>query len=66
MRFEWNEPKNRKNFKKHGIPFETAALVFDDPHALNEQDRMVEDEERWQTIGRHWCADPIGGPHLVR
>jgi hypothetical protein len=51
MRLEWDEGKNQKNFKKHGIAFETPALVFDDPYALNEQDRIVEDEERWQTIG---------------
>lgn len=34
-----------------GIPFEVAALVFDDPHALSFQDRIVNDELRWQTFG---------------
>ena|ERR1700749_4749985 len=48
MRFEWDEAKNRKNFKKHGIAFETAVLVFDDPNALSFQDRATDDEERWQ------------------
>lgn len=51
MRFEWDDTKNRENLSKHGISFETAALVFDDPHALSDQDRVVDDEERWQTIG---------------
>jgi len=51
MRFEWDEAKNRRNFAKHGIDFETAALVFEDPHALSFQDRIVEGEERWQTFG---------------
>ncbi len=51
MRFEWNETKNRQNIGKHGISFQTAILVFDDPYALSEQDRIVNDEERWQTIG---------------
>jgi uncharacterized DUF497 family protein len=51
MRFEWDEAKNRKNFKKHGIQFETAVLVFEDPHALSFQDRVIEDEERWQIFG---------------
>ncbi len=51
MRFEWDETKNQENRGKHGISFETAALVFDDPQALSEQDRVVNDEERWQTIG---------------
>jgi hypothetical protein len=26
-------------------------MVFDDPHALSYQDREVDDEERWQTMG---------------
>ena len=51
MRLEWDATKNRQNLAKHGISFETAALVFDDPNALSEQDRIVKDEERWQTIG---------------
>jgi uncharacterized DUF497 family protein len=51
MRFEWDESKDRRNRKKHGIGFETAFLVFDDPHSLSDLDRIVGDEERWQTIG---------------
>lgn len=51
MRFEWDEAKNRQNLARHGLNFETAALVFDDPHALSDQDRVVDDEERWQTLG---------------
>ena len=51
MRFEWDEAKNRSNFKKHGINFETAVVVFEDPYALSELDRIIEGEERWQTIG---------------
>ncbi len=31
--------------------FETALLVFDDPNLLMIQDRVVDGEERWQTIG---------------
>jgi uncharacterized DUF497 family protein len=51
MRLEWDEAKNRQNLAKHGIAFETAALVFEDPHALSFQDRIIEGEERWQTFG---------------
>jgi len=25
---EWDETKNQRNIKKHGISFQTAALVF--------------------------------------
>jgi uncharacterized protein len=51
MRFEWDEAKNRQNLAKHGINFEAAALVFKDPYVLSDPDRVVDDEERWQTIG---------------
>ena len=51
MRFIWDENKNRRNIAKHKISFETAKLVFDDPFALSLQDRIVDGEERWQTMG---------------
>ena len=51
MRFEWDDEKNRSNLAKHKVSFETAKSVFDDPFALNNQDRVVEGEERWQTSG---------------
>jgi uncharacterized DUF497 family protein len=51
MRFEWDEAKNQKNLVKNGIRFETAVLVFDDPHALTERDESSHDEERWITFG---------------
>jgi uncharacterized DUF497 family protein len=31
MIFEWNETKAQYNKQKHGISFEEAASVFDDP-----------------------------------
>ena len=51
MRFEWDEEKSRRNLAKHKIGFENASLVFEDPLALSVQDREVEGEERWQTLG---------------
>lgn len=51
MGFEWDEVKNRRNLQKHRVSFETAKLVFDDPHARSAQDRVVDGEERWQTMG---------------
>jgi uncharacterized DUF497 family protein len=51
MRFEWDEDKNRRNLAKHKVSFETASLVFNDPASLNIQDRVVDGEERWQTVG---------------
>lgn len=52
MNFEWDEDKNSKNRIKHGISFQTAALAFTDPIQVSIQDRVVDGEERWQTIGR--------------
>jgi uncharacterized protein len=51
MRFEWDDRKSRSNWSKHGISFEAATFVFDDPMHVTEQDRDVDGEERWQTIG---------------
>jgi uncharacterized DUF497 family protein len=59
MHFEWDETKNRRNLAKHGISFEIANSVFEDPFALSIQDCVVEDEERWQTLGA------IGGVVVV-
>lgn len=51
MEFAWDERKNRLNRRKHGISFDLAILVFDDPFLVSRQDREVEGEARWQTIG---------------
>jgi hypothetical protein len=51
MRFEWDEEKNRRNRLKHKVSFETAALVFEDPHVLTQRDPFAGDEERWVTLG---------------
>ena len=50
MRWTWDANKNRINKQKHGLSFETAQLVFDDPLMVHRPDRHV-DEERWHTIG---------------
>lgn len=51
MRWAWSEEKNRLNTLRHGISFETAQLVFEDPLALSRPDPHP-DDDRWQTIGR--------------
>ena len=51
MQTEWDETKNRANQRKHRVAFETAERVFLDPFARHWQDRFVQGEERWQTIG---------------
>ena len=51
MRFVWDEVKNRTNKAKHGLRFDLAKLVFDDPLHLSVPDRHEHGEERWFTIG---------------
>jgi uncharacterized DUF497 family protein len=34
MRFEWDPSKDVANTRKHGVSFELAITVFDDPNAL--------------------------------
>lgn len=53
IRFEWDPLKARTNQRKHGITFEEAVNVFDDPYALFEQDRTDDEtgELRWQALG---------------
>jgi len=51
MKFTWDENKNASNKAKHGVSFETARLVFNDPFHISIQDRHENGEERWQTLG---------------
>jgi uncharacterized protein len=51
LRFIWDPEKNLTNERKHGLGFDTATRVFDDPFAFSRLDRIEEGEERWQTIG---------------
>lgn len=52
MLFEWDRNKNVSNVKKHGISFELAASIFDDPFHLSVPDQKTHHEERWITVGR--------------
>ncbi len=49
--FSWDERKSRSNLKKHGVSFEAATLVFDDPLHITRLERIEDGEQRWQTIG---------------
>ena len=52
LSFVWDEDKNRKNIRKHGISFSIAARVFDDDLRLEYPDpEHSQDEERYLTIG---------------
>ena len=52
LTFEWDEEKSKKNFKKHGVTFEEAKTVFNDPSAITIDDPDHSDEEeRYLDIG---------------
>jgi hypothetical protein len=46
-----DEAKNEKNFAKHSLRFEDAALVFSGPCVTFEDDRFDDGEERLVTLG---------------
>jgi uncharacterized protein len=53
MVFEWDHQKAQENFRKHGVSFEAAATVFDDPLHLSIVDPASSlAEERWVTVGQ--------------
>ena len=49
---EWDSKKAALNKQKHGISFETAAMVFADENRIERHDnKHSQDEDRWQVIG---------------
>ena len=50
MRWTWDPDKAAMNRCKHGLSFETAVLVFDDPLHASKPDSHP-DGDRWHTIG---------------
>ena len=46
----WDDAKDTSNQRKHGVNFALAQLVFDDALHISRQDRIENQEERWQTI----------------
>jgi uncharacterized DUF497 family protein len=50
--FEWDEAKAAENYAKHGVSFELAAKVFNDPFAVERlDDREDYGEDRFILIG---------------
>jgi uncharacterized DUF497 family protein len=50
LRWTWDASKATANREKHGLSFETAVLVFDDPFHASKPDPHP-DNDRWHTIG---------------
>lgn len=50
--FEWNEKKAEDNFRKHGVSFDEAKTVFNDPFSITIYDPdHSSDEQRYVDIG---------------
>ena len=50
--FEWDPAKAASNLRKHGVGFDLACEVFEDPHSLSMlDDEHSEFEERWIGMG---------------
>jgi uncharacterized DUF497 family protein len=66
-RFEWDPVKARTNRRKHGVSFDDAMHVFEDPYALFEQDRTGEAGElRWQALGLAGGVAVLLVAHTIR
>ncbi len=52
MEFEWDEAKAASNRRRHGLSFDEAATVFDDPlvSVFHDEEHSVS-EDRWIAIG---------------
>ncbi len=59
MEFEYDPAKSASNQQKHGIDFEQAQQLWNDPHRLELPARSTT-EPRWLIIGKiqdkHWSA----------
>ena len=50
--FEWHEEKAKRNEAKHGVTFEEAKTIFNDPFAMTVSDPdHLDEEDRWLDIG---------------
>ena len=65
MEFDWDEHKNRINFKKHGIRFEEARLIFESVHFTKLDPRDYYNEQGQAEIREITIGTLGGGTVLV-
>lgn len=60
MKCEIDQNKSTSNKEKHGLDFEEAMLLWEDPDLLEIPAKTVQDESRYLVIGKigkkHWSA----------
>jgi len=67
LRFDWDEGKNRANRAKHGVWFEEAQSVFNDPHGrLFYDQEHSEGEDRFLLLGMSSAARTLVVSHCYR
>lgn len=49
---DWDPLKDVANFLKHGVWFEDACCIFDDPNRREEEGDRDYGEERWSVVGK--------------
>lgn len=52
MDFEWDAGKNRENQKKHGISFEEAIQIWQEPYVEVQDIAYAKSEKRSATLGK--------------
>jgi uncharacterized protein len=52
MNFEWDDVKSSSNLEKHGISFESASRLWEDPQKLEVAARCI-DEPRYAIIAQY-------------
>jgi hypothetical protein len=66
VQFEWDPAKNLSNQCKHGVSFEEAAQVFQNPLYLSWKDRVQDGEECWQACGEVEGLSLLIVAHTIR
>jgi len=66
-RFEWDDRKAAFNLAKHGVSFDRATEVFDDPlHASMDDPDHSDEEDRFITIGSTFWDEVLVVGHTYR
>ena len=65
--FEWDDDKAKSNLKKHGVSFEEAATIFNDPRiaTISDPDHS-EQEERFVSLGMSFIQRLLSVIHTER
>jgi len=65
--FEWDDEKAKSNLKKHGVSFEEATTIFNDPKiaTISDPDHS-KDEERFVSLGKSFIQRLLSVIHTER